>query len=94
MAQPGETDGFSPHRHLEVLADHAPSLAVDVVLADRGAVAGSEAELEKAAGPLHASVLLADVAATVPPGTVGAKHDPVRLAEAYRQIFSDGGNTR
>jgi uncharacterized cofD-like protein len=89
VAQPGETDGFSPHRHLEVLADHAPALAVDVVLADRGAVAGSEAELEKAAGLLHGSVLLADVATED-----GARHDPVRLAEAYRQIFSDGGNTR
>ena len=28
--QPGETDGFSPHRHLEVLAGHAPALTVDV----------------------------------------------------------------
>ena len=33
--QPGETEGFSPHAHLEVLADHAPELTVDVVLADR-----------------------------------------------------------
>lgn len=89
VAQPGETDGFSPHRHLEVLADHAPSLAVDVVLADRGAVRGSEAELEKAAGLLHASVVLSDVAAED-----GAKHDPVRLAEAYRQIFRSGGRTQ
>src|SRR5580700_2598847 len=24
--QPGETEGFSPHAHLEVLADHAPAL--------------------------------------------------------------------
>jgi uncharacterized cofD-like protein len=86
VAQPGETDGFSPHRHLEVLADHAPSLSVDVVLADRGAVRGSEAELEKAAGLLHASVMLSDVAAED-----GTKHDPVRLAEAYRQIFRSGG---
>jgi uncharacterized cofD-like protein len=89
VAQPGETDGFSPHRHLEVLADHAPSLSVDVVLADRGAVAGSEAELEKAAGLLHASVALADVAAEG-----GSEHDPVRLAQAYRQIFASGGNTQ
>jgi uncharacterized cofD-like protein len=35
--QPGETEGFSPHAHLEVLADHAPDLAIDVVLADRTA---------------------------------------------------------
>jgi uncharacterized cofD-like protein len=83
VPQPGETDGFSPHRHLEVLADHAPSLSVDVVLADLGAVAGSEEEeLQKAAGLLHAGLVLSDVAAAD-----GARHDPVRLAEAYRQIF-------
>ena len=41
VPQPGETEGFSPHRHLEVLADHAPSLTFDVVLADRAAVSGS-----------------------------------------------------
>jgi uncharacterized cofD-like protein len=82
VPQPGETDGFSPHRHLEVLADHAPSLSVDVVLADLGAVAGAEDELKKAAGLLHAALVLSDVAAAD-----GARHDPVRLAEAYRQIF-------
>ena len=82
VPQPGETDGFSPHRHLEVLADHAPSLSVDVVLADLGAAAGAEDELKKAAGSLHAALVLSDVAAAD-----GARHDPVRLAEAYRQIF-------
>ena len=33
-AQPGETDGFTPAEHLEVLARHAPDLELDVVLAD------------------------------------------------------------
>jgi uncharacterized cofD-like protein len=83
IPQPGETEGFSPHRHLEVLADHAPSLSSDVVLADMGAVAGSEDELEKAAGLLHASLVLSDVAAAD-----GARHDPVRLAAACRDVFS------
>jgi uncharacterized cofD-like protein len=83
VAQPGETEGFSQHRHLEVLADHAPSLSFDVVLADRGAVSGAEDELEKAAALLHASLVLADVAAPD-----GARHDPVRLANAYRTVFS------
>jgi uncharacterized cofD-like protein len=82
VPQPGETEGFSPHRHLEVLADHAPSLTVDVVLADSGAVAGAEDELKQAAGLLHASLVLSDVAAAD-----GVKHDPVRLAAAYRQVF-------
>jgi uncharacterized cofD-like protein len=80
--QPGETEGFSPHRHLEVLADHAPSLSFDVVLADAGAAAGAEEELRKAAELLNASLTLADVAASD-----GARHDPVLLAEAYRQVF-------
>src|SRR5262249_21541613 len=56
--QPGETDGFSPHTHLEVLADHAPELTVDVVLADRGAASGTVAELEKAAGLLGGPLVL------------------------------------
>ncbi len=85
MAQPGETEGFSPHRHLEVLADHAPSLSFDVVLADAAAVAGAEADLRKAAELLSATLTLADVAAED-----GARHDPVRLAAAFRQVFSAG----
>jgi uncharacterized cofD-like protein len=83
VPQPGETDGFSPHRHLEVLADHAPSLFFDVVLADTAAVAGAEQELAKGADLLRASLLLADVAADD-----GARHDPVRLAAAFRSAFS------
>ena len=36
--QTGETDGFSPENHLEVLGSHAPELDIDVVLADETAV--------------------------------------------------------
>jgi uncharacterized cofD-like protein len=82
IPQPGETEGFSPHRHLEVLADHAPSLSFDVVLADARAVSGAEDELRKAADLLNASLTLANVAASD-----GVRHDPVLLAAAYRQVF-------
>lgn len=81
--QPGETAGFSPHAHLEVLADHAPDLAIDVVLADRAAAAGAIGELEKAAGLLGARLVLADLA--VADGS--PRHDPLRLAGAFGQIF-------
>ncbi len=81
--QPGETEGFSPHAHLEVLSDHAPDLAVDVVLADRVAAHGSITELEKAAGRLGARLVLADLA--VADGS--PRHDPLRLAGAFAQIF-------
>ncbi len=81
--QPGETEGFSPHAHLEVLADHAPTLSIDVVLADRAATRGATAELEKAAGLLGARLVLADLA--MADGT--PRHDPRRLAGAFAQIF-------
>ena len=91
--QPGETGGFSPHQHLEVLAGHSPGLAFDVVLADRAAAAshGDEgndavADLEKAAGLLGARLVLADVA--LADGT--PRHDPLLLARAYAEIFGEG----
>jgi uncharacterized cofD-like protein len=81
--QPGETEGFSPARHLEVLASHAPELAIDVVLADTAAVAGTTAELEKAAGQLGSRLEVADLAM----GDGSPRHDPRRLAGAFAQIF-------
>ncbi|MFH8785667.1 gluconeogenesis factor YvcK family protein [Streptomyces roseoverticillatus] len=80
--QPGETDGFSPQRHLEVLARHAPKLALDVVLADEAAVPDRES-LTEAAKRLGAAVELAPVAA--PDGS--PTHDPELLAAAYDRIF-------
>jgi uncharacterized cofD-like protein len=81
--QPGETEGFFPHTHLEVLAAHAPQLVVDVVLADRAAAAGMTAELEKAAGVLGARLVLADLAMR----DGSPRHDPRRLAGAFAEIF-------
>jgi len=81
--QSGETDGYSPERHLEVLARHAPDLRIDVVLADERRVANPTA-LRAAASALGAELVVDDVAA--PDGT--ARHDPLRLAAVYEQIFS------
>ncbi len=81
--QPGETEGFSPQTHLEVLADHAPGLTVDVVLADRAAVSAAAAELEKAVGLLGGRLVLTDLAV----GDGSPRHDPRRLAGAFAQIF-------
>ena len=83
VPQPGETGGFSPHTHLEVLADHAPDLTVDVVLADRGAAGAAVAELEKAAGLLGGRLVLADLAMR----DGSPRHDPRQLAGAFAEIF-------
>ncbi len=85
VAQPGETAGFSPQRHLEVLAAHAPGLRVDAVLADSAAVADGSA-LRDACAALGAEVVLAPVAAT----DGSPRHDPERLALAYEQLFTHG----
>ncbi|MGH3311533.1 MAG: gluconeogenesis factor YvcK family protein [Streptomyces sp.] len=90
--QPGETDGFSPQRHLEVLARHAPKLAFDVVLADEGAVPDQDS-LREAAERLGATAQLSPVAAVggasqgESPGAGSARHDPELLAAAYDRIF-------
>jgi uncharacterized cofD-like protein len=81
--QPGETEGFSPHAHLEVLASHAPDLAVDVVLADDAAVRDTAAELKEAADLLGARLVLADLATA----DRADRHDPLLLAGALARIF-------
>ncbi|MFB7942157.1 uridine diphosphate-N-acetylglucosamine-binding protein YvcK [Streptomyces sp. NPDC127049] len=83
--QPGETEGFSPQRHLEVLGRHAPKLALDVVLADEAAVPDVSARepLVDAAKRLGAALELAPVARA----DGSPKHDPERLAAAYDRIF-------
>jgi len=81
-AQPGETEGFSPEQHLDVLSAHAPSLRVDSVLADRASVALPQ-RLRSAARRLGAVLDLHDVAV---PGT--ARHDPVRLSASLSEVLA------
>jgi uncharacterized cofD-like protein len=82
--QPGETDGFSPETHLEVLAAHAPDLEIDFVVADHSALPAGSTSLREAAAGFGAELVVADVACD--DGT--PRHDPVRLAAVYREIFA------
>ena len=61
-AQTGETTGFSPEKHLEVLARHAPTLRVHDVLADPSRVSDVGA-LAGAAAAMGARLSLAPIAA-------------------------------
>jgi 2-phospho-L-lactate transferase/gluconeogenesis factor (CofD/UPF0052 family) len=81
--QPGETDGFSAEAYLEVLAAHAPELVIDAVLADPVAV-GDVDSLVRVAEALGAEVLLRSVSM----GDGTPRHDALRLAAAYRDVFS------
>ncbi|KZB80717.1 gluconeogenesis factor YvcK family protein [Amycolatopsis regifaucium] len=82
IPQPGETAGFSPEKHLDVLFEHAPELRVDAVIADRDSVP-SPARLRKAAGRLGARALLGAVADPV----VTGRHDPDALAGCMRDAL-------
>jgi uncharacterized cofD-like protein len=86
VGQPGETEGFSPQRHLEVLGAHAPELTVDFVLADKAAVTDPEA-LRSAAKRLGAELVLDNVAVEDGSGSSSGRHDPELLAAAYDRIF-------
>jgi uncharacterized cofD-like protein len=83
--QPGETDGFSPEKHLDVLCAHAPGLPLDAVVADTEAVVDTRG-LMSAVAALDATLVLAPVAA----GDGTARHDPDRLAVAFRKAIGGG----
>lgn len=83
--QPGETDGFAPEAHLEVLAAHAPELRLDVVLADAAATRDDDdllGGLAAVAEDLGARVQRFPLARRDRPEV----HDPVALAAAFGQI--------
>jgi uncharacterized cofD-like protein len=85
---PGETDGFSPETHLEVLGAHAPDLELDVVIADESAVGAGADALRDAAAGFGAELVVAAVAL----GDGTPRHDPAKLAAVYADIFDRHGH--
>ncbi|OLF19515.1 gluconeogenesis factor YvcK family protein [Actinophytocola xanthii] len=83
VPQPGETAGFSPERHLDVLCEHAPRLRVDAVIADADSVSTPD-RLRRAAESLGASMRLDGVAS----GEARERHDPKALAESLRDALA------
>ncbi|MGW5717921.1 gluconeogenesis factor YvcK family protein [Amycolatopsis sp. NPDC003865] len=85
VPQPGETAGFSPERHLDVLFEHAPDLRVDAVIADRDSVP-DPANLRRAAERLGGRAHLGAVADPA----VAGRHDPDALALCMREALGLG----
>jgi uncharacterized cofD-like protein len=77
-----ETAGFSAAKHIQLLADHAPDLRLDVVLADSG-FAGEDHHLPAWADSLGARLVVADLAAR----DGSPRHDPLRLGSAYAEVM-------
>ena len=83
-AAAGETEGLPAHEHIRVLTAHAPGLRIDSVLADPGSVDDVDtlaAVTEEAGGRL--------VLRQVGSGDGTARHDPLRLAAAFRDVFDE-----
>jgi uncharacterized cofD-like protein len=79
--QAGETDGFSPAEHLEVLLAHVGGVSLHTVIADASAVVDRRGLLSAVQG-CGAELVLAPVAA--PDGA--PRHDPSRLAAALASV--------
>ncbi|MFT4110173.1 gluconeogenesis factor YvcK family protein [Propionicimonas sp.] len=77
-----ETPSYTASRHLEVLAQHAPGLRLDVVVADPSFAAG-DPHLATWAAALGARLVVAPV--RVRDGS--ARHDPYLLASVYAGIM-------
>jgi uncharacterized cofD-like protein len=82
LSPDGETAGMTAVEHLEVLHDHAPLLRVDAVVADPSAVEDVE-RLSAQAERMGGRLLLRQVGM----GDRTARHDPLRLAAAVRDVF-------
>ncbi|QAY64731.1 uridine diphosphate-N-acetylglucosamine-binding protein YvcK [Xylanimonas allomyrinae] len=82
LSPDAETSGLTAVDHLEVLHRHAPDLRIDVVLADPSAVE-DVAAAERASAALGARLVMRQVAL----GDGTARHDALRLAAAYRDVF-------
>ncbi|AEG44246.1 uridine diphosphate-N-acetylglucosamine-binding protein YvcK [Isoptericola variabilis] len=81
-AERGETQGLTATDHLEALHKHAPGLRVDAVLADPSAVE-DVGELEQAAAAMGARLVMRQVRR----GDGTPRHDALRLAAAFRDVF-------
>jgi hypothetical protein len=79
----GETSGYSPEALLAVLAGYAPDMTIDAVVADPASVADVDA-LDRVAAALGARLWLRQVSV----GDGSPRHDPLRLAAAYGDVFA------
>ncbi|HHV20752.1 MAG TPA: uridine diphosphate-N-acetylglucosamine-binding protein YvcK [Propionibacterium sp.] len=77
-----ETDGYSASQHVEILADHAPQLRLDTVIADTE-FARDDRHLATYAQALGAQLVLADLGMS----DGSARHDPLRLASIYAEVM-------
>lgn len=83
IAPADETDGFTASRHIELLAEHAPNLRLDLVIVDDG-FARSDRHLKDYAASLGARLVIADIGAR----DGSPRHDTNRLASVFSEVLA------
>lgn len=85
----GEAAGYSVAEHVATIADHAPGLAFDHVIADPQVLRSPQERtaLEHAVEQVGARLVLTTVGKLGQPGI----HDTLRLAAAYRDVMAEEG---
>ena len=78
----GETSGFTPSRHIEVLAEHCPQLTFGTVIADPRFAEG-DPHLERMVESMRAELMIADVGMR----DGSARHDPFLLAATLAVVM-------
>ncbi|WKD59247.1 gluconeogenesis factor YvcK family protein [Corynebacterium caspium] len=88
-SEPGETQGFSFERHVHMLAQHAPNLRINTIVADSDAVrTRSERDyLCRSAETLGAEVWFEDVHQLDEQGRPRNVHDPEKVAAVLEKIY-------
>lgn len=82
LAPAEETQGFPPSRHIELLAEHAPRLRLDTVIADQRF--SDDPHLERYVASLGADLMITRVGML----DGSARHDPLLLAAAFAKVMA------
>jgi uncharacterized cofD-like protein len=94
MTQPGETDGMSARRHLEIVREYLPTINFDYVIVNKQPISQKQSEMYTREGAtqigVHGSIPENEIQGArivrsdlLAPGDM-VRHDPRRLAEVVR----------
>lgn len=92
MTQPGETDGFTARRHLEIVREHAPQVIFDYIILNDRSISQHQNEIYALDGAVQIGVLESISGSSIEGVTIiydnllregeMVRHDPARLANA------------
>jgi uncharacterized cofD-like protein len=97
MTQPGETDGYSARKHLEVIYNHVPNIKFDYLILNKTPISKIQAELYAKEGAEQIDIL--DLNEALPKKTKiiaedlldkgeKVRHDPEKLAISVLNCFT------